>query len=328
MIDEADEDNTLPGRVSVSALIERYSLEEHIAFADAYFDGREEHLYLYQKPFYHPADSAALVSNLGQLLEGARLEAGMEVLDFAAGSCWLSKILVELGCRVTSSDVSAKALAIGKRLLERFPPIQAACGLPAFLPYDGKRLDLAAASMDRIIVNDSFHHVTNTAEVLQDFFRILKPGGLVALSEPGRFHSRSEASQSEMRDFNVVENDLVLEDIWAQAKEAGFWKIEIAPVLRRPYMNIDEYLEVIAGRVPAHLLVALQQHCINHSIFFLHKAIELTRENFDEAFYLSVNRDVAAAVEAGKFQSGWDHYERYGRAKHRSARSLRRNEGR
>jgi glycosyltransferase involved in cell wall biosynthesis len=104
-------------------LIQRHSVAEHLRLADAYFKGREDHLYLYQKPFVSPQECGPLLSNLGQLFAGAKLEAGMRVLDFAAGSCWLSRILVQMGCQVTSCDASTIALEIGKELFRKYPPV-------------------------------------------------------------------------------------------------------------------------------------------------------------------------------------------------------------
>lgn len=43
---------------------------------------------------------------------------------------------------------------------------------------------------------------------------------------------------------------------------------------------------------------------------------------FDEAFYLDLYPDVANAVTAGRFDSGWTHYDRTGRAEGRRARFL------
>jgi SAM-dependent methyltransferase len=47
-------------------------------------------------------------------------------------------------------------------------------------------------------------------------------------------------------------------------------------------------------------------------------------ENFDEAAYLAANADVAAAIAAGHFASGRQHYDLYG---HRERRSIRRDVG-
>jgi SAM-dependent methyltransferase len=315
--------------ISPKDLIDRYTVEEHTAYADAYFDGREEHLYLYQKPFYHPRDCAPLVSNLGQLLSGLELKSGMHVLDFAAGSCWLSRILIELGCSVTSSDASQKALDIGRRLFTLYPPIMTIPVGPIFLPFDGIQLAIADETIDRIVVNDAFHHIPNTAKVLAEFYRVLKPGGIVGMSEPGRHHSESADSQYEMRTFQVIENNFVLEDIWTQASEAGFADIAIYPVLRNSLLSMCQYQECIRGEVPIAVNKALIQDTINHSIFFLYKdptkkrfdqledSTSCSLENFNAEKYLTKYPDVAAAIDRGEFKSAWDHYELYGRAEGR-----------
>ena len=321
-----------PDPIQPKELIERHTIAEHVAFADAYFDGRTEHNYLYQKPFYHPRDCAPAVTNLGQLLAGMRLGAGMHVLDFAAGSCWLSRILIQLGCKVTSCDASVKALEIGRELFKRYPPVMPKPVEPTFLPFDGSRLDIADGCVDKVIVNDAFHHIPNMQTVLGEFYRVLKAGGIVGMSEPGRHHSQSTESQYEMRTFNVIENDFVLEDVWQAAQSVGFEHIEICPVLRQPMLSMDQYQACIRGEVPPQLTQALVQDMTNHSIFFLHKtkpevpdrysAIPDVRgkDGFDEAFYLKTYPDVAKAVESGLFVDAWQHYDRHGRSEGRRGR--------
>lgn len=313
-------------------LIDSNSLAEHLRYADAYFVGREDHQYLYQKPFHHPTDCAPSLGNLGQLFSGLRLESGMRVLEFAAGSCWLSRILVQLGCTVASCDASAVALDIGKALFRKYPPIASHYVEPEFCVFDGEHLAFADGTFDRIVVNDAFHHIPNVSTVLGEFFRVLKPDGLVAMSEPGRFHSQTEASQYEMQTYHVIENDFVLEDVWKMAKDAGFKDIKICPVLREPHLTMDEYLQCLQGDVPAGLITSLIQSTTNHSIFFLHKvALPMfsknacvihsaeRREDFDESFYFARYPDVAAAIARGEFVDGWQHYEQYGRKESRAA---------
>lgn len=316
---------SVSGQINPNDLINGHSIEEHVAFADAYFEGRFGHNYLYQKPFYHPQDCAPGVTNLGQLLAGLRLQVGMHVLDFAAGSCWLSRILVQIGCQVISCDASAKALEIGKELFAKYPPVMSNPVDPVFLKFDGERIDLPDESVDRVIVNDAFHHVPNISTVLKEFHRILKPEGVVGMSEPGRHHSKTELSQFEMRTYNVIENDFILEDVWAKAQNVGFADIEIFPVLRHPLMNIDQYLSCINGDIPPILIQSLIEDTTNHSIFFLHKTRPTSkdhlsyvpdirsRQDFDAEFYLTHYPDVASAVKAGQFIDAWDHYERHGR---------------
>lgn len=306
-------------------LIGKYSIEEHLKFADDYFEKLGGGIYLLQKPFYHPKECAPSLSNLGQLLGGLNLQYGMNVLDFAAGTCWLSRILVQIGCNVTSCDVSETALKIGRNLFERYPPITDRQYRHNYLVFDGKFIDAPDKSFDRIIVNDAFHHIPNTTEVLAEFNRILKDEGMVGMSEPGRLHSRSPASQLEMQTYQVIENDFVLEDIWEQSRSAGFEYIEVCPVLRQSYMSMDEYLDCISGNVPSHVTTRLAQDTYNHSIFFIHKtdpgrARRVPKEikpvsegQFDEQFYLDTYPDVASAIAKGAFSTAWQHYDQHGR---------------
>lgn len=42
---------------------------------------------------------------------------GVRILDFGAGTCWMSRLLAMLGCNVTAVDVSRKALEVGDKFL-------------------------------------------------------------------------------------------------------------------------------------------------------------------------------------------------------------------
>jgi hypothetical protein len=58
-----------------------------------------------------------------------------------------------------------------------------------------------------------------------------EPGGIACFSEPGRYHSTTDASQADMANFRVLENDIVLEAIWQLARDAGFADVDIRPML-------------------------------------------------------------------------------------------------
>ncbi|MCK5871609.1 MAG: methyltransferase domain-containing protein [Methylococcales bacterium] len=304
--------------IDPQTLIDQYSLKEHAEFANQYFEGREEHAYLYQKPFHNAVESGALLTSLGHLFNGIKLQPGMKVLDFAAGSCWLSKILVEFGCVVTSYDVSEKALAIGEQLFKRHPPVNQSTPIPIFNVFNGRSFEEEDHSFDRIIVNDAFHHIPNTQEILNEFYRLLKPAGIVGMSEPGRYHSQSEASQFEMREYHVIENNFIVENIWEQAQSVGFNRIQITPVLEHTQLSMDEYLALMKGKVSDSIKRAVQQNTENHSLFFLHKDIEMTQQNFDEEKYLTKNPDVRLAIEQGIIVSGLTHYQNHGQQEGRA----------
>lgn len=269
--------------INVKKLIKSYSLKQHLQNADDYFKDRE-YRYLLQKPFHSSTEAASSIQNLGSLLELADLKENYKVLDFAAGSCWLSKILVELGCEVTSCDASEVALNIGKELFEKYPPIKLDYKIPNFDNFNGEFFNYKDKTFDRIIVNDAFHHIPNTKTILKEFIRVLKDDGYVIMSEPGRYHSTAPASQYEMKHFNVIENDFVLEYIWNETEDVGFKSLEILPILRNINMDIDEYLECISGKIPNKIIKNITSYTINHSIFRLSKNLKIVNKRNEKAF--------------------------------------------
>ena len=90
------------------------------------------------KPFSQIAETPAILANLAVILQGLKLSPGLCVLDFGAGTGWLSRWLTQLGCRVTLLDVSPTALAIAREHYARHPVIGSQPS-PQFLVLDGRR---------------------------------------------------------------------------------------------------------------------------------------------------------------------------------------------
>src|SRR5437867_221101 len=166
--------------------------------------GAADPTHLMALPFGNPIVAPQYLYNLGFLLAGLQLGRTMRVLDFGAGTCWLSRHLNEMGCATVALDPSPAALEIGRKLFAEYPPVGGCVAEPVFLHFDGHTIELDDASVDRIVCLDALHHVPNPKEVLREFHRVLKPGGVVGFSEPGRFHSRSEGAQLEMRVHGVL----------------------------------------------------------------------------------------------------------------------------
>jgi len=260
--------------IDVRQRIATYSVEELNATADAYFSRLDNWDYLLAKPLAQIGEAPELLQCFAHVVEGLNLAPDMTVLDFGAGACWTSRFLTQLGIQVIALDVSASALHIGQALYQRMPVVGDQ-PKARFLPFDGYRIDLPDASVDRISCWEAFHHVPNTAHVLKEMVRVLKPGGIAGFSEPGPTHSRAPQSQAEMRNYRVIENDVVVEDIWKDAKAAGFADIRIAAfAATAPLLSLDEFSRFVDGRGKhegQQIAEAVRGYLAGRRLFFLYK---------------------------------------------------------
>ncbi len=261
-------------------VIARYSVEELIATADDYYKEVSDPTPLMSRPFGYLHEAPVMLQSLGALFAGLQLGKTMTVLEFGSGPCWLSRHLAQLNCRPICCDVSKAALDIGRRLFAEYPLIGDTAFAPSFLQFDGHRLELGDESVDRIVCFDALHHVPNAAEVISEFSRVLRDGGIAGFSEPGRFHSRSPQAQSEMRDHRVLENDVDLAAIFSVARTAGFTHLTVR-VANELDVSIDDYEAIVEGRGGEVERAIWKNTCEtmrSRAVFFLHKG-ELRRDS-------------------------------------------------
>ena len=206
-------------------LLANYNEEEHNQKAEDYFATIADTSYLITKPFYTTVGAPSLLGNFAALIEASKLFMRCEVLDFATGSGWTARLVAQMGCNVTGVDISKSAISIADSATKTFPLV----GNAGTLKF-GITTILTESKFenyfDRIIIMDAYHHLPNPQETLKLFFNILKPGGILAMSEPGRYHSKTAPAQAEMRQYGILERDFIVEEIENDAKVAGFVDIE------------------------------------------------------------------------------------------------------
>ena len=258
-------------------VIARLSVESLVAGADEYYRSSIANggtPFLKSKPFHSFEESPQVLVRLGWMFHGAKLTAGLRVAEYGGGAGWLSSLLWQMGCHVTCIDPSEAALTLARELADaRRSSLMWPGATFSTARTDGHTLPLADASMDRVICFDVFHHVPNQEETLREFYRVLKPGGIACFSEPGRYHSTMRPSQEEMANFQVLENDIVLEDIWALARRIGFSGIEIQPMVDSSYtLSMNRYRSLVRwGAVGPGGRDALMNGTDSLSVFFLQK---------------------------------------------------------
>jgi SAM-dependent methyltransferase len=262
----ADTDEML----DVRQLTRETSVEELNRLAEEYFARERNWTYYLAKPFGAIDETPQLLINFATILQGLSIFQGATILEFGAGTCWASRFLTQLGCRMIALDVSQTALRIGKELYAR-QPVSGDQPEPQFLLFDGYHIDLPDQSVDRIMCLDALHHVPNSRETLLELGRVLKDGGIAGFAEPGPEHSRSPQSQNEMKTFGIVENDIDIQQIWRDAREAGFSEIKLAVFNVPPFhLTIDEF-ENFLRRASQDFAQATAAYLQNQRTFFLYK---------------------------------------------------------
>lgn len=146
---------------------------------------------------------------------------GALVLDLGAGPCWVSHWLRKLKYRTCSLDISLDMLRIGRKRMGNDSWVCAA---------DMAAIPLRDGSVDAAVCYAALHHVPNWRNVLKEVHRVLRPGGVLVLQEPGRGHSKEAESITQMAQFGVLEQDLPPRLLVRACRDAGFSRAIVRPV--------------------------------------------------------------------------------------------------
>jgi SAM-dependent methyltransferase len=145
------------------------------------------------------------------------------ILDLGSGACWNAEWLQRLNLRPVSVDISLDMLRMGRSRLLPSGPARAVCG-------DLERLPFLTGSFDKAVCLNALHHIPRMNAALQEVSRILRPTGMAVFSEPGKGHSHKPLSVAAMRDYGVLEQDVLIPEFMQACHEAGFAEVRIKPL--------------------------------------------------------------------------------------------------
>jgi len=117
------------------------------------------------------------------------LQSGQRVLDLGCGegrhaiSAWLEAPVDTVGLDLSPADLRTAA----GRAAEFQPPAASARGSLGWVQGSGLTLPFADASFDRVICAEVLEHIPDYHRVLGEIRRVLRPGGVLAVSVPRFF---------------------------------------------------------------------------------------------------------------------------------------------
>jgi ubiquinone/menaquinone biosynthesis C-methylase UbiE len=263
--------------IDVRALMKSMTVADLNVAAEELYSQLRDYNYLLGRPFSDTGDAPVVLTCLAQVLCGLSLAPGMTVVDVGAGACWATRALAQFGLHAIALEVSSTALRIGRELFAK-NPVFGDCPEPRFLKFDGMTIDLPDSSVDRTICLDVLHHIRNPEHMLREMARILKPGGVAGLSEPGPDHSKTPHAQYAMRAYKVLENDINIREIWEWAQQAGFVDMKVAIFAYPPlFASVDDFEAFLQNSecdtaMREKYIAATLEGLVHHRIFFLTRA--------------------------------------------------------
>jgi SAM-dependent methyltransferase len=178
------------------------------------------------KPFSPPGsdtldDSARMLHDFAAAMLTLRPSPEDLVLDLGSGACWCSDLLGRLSRSSIAVDISVDMLAAGRS--RPGTTIRAVAGDLESLPF-------RTGMFQKAVCLSAIHHVPDIPAALREIARVLDATGMALFSEPGRGHAEAPVSTAAMRDFGVLEQDILVADFVRACRGAGFEDVRIKPL--------------------------------------------------------------------------------------------------
>ena len=185
-----------------------------------------------------PTDVANFTAGSGDPISLAKLQPGETVLDLGSGGgldCFLAAKQVGANGRVIGVDMTVEMLARARSSAERLQirNVEFREGFLESMPVDD-------SSVDVIISNCVINLSPDKPQVFREMFRVLKPGGRIAVSDMVLNRALSEADRKDKEKWcGCTSGALQVQEYVDELSKAGFTNIRVEPNVEAIVNAID-----------------------------------------------------------------------------------------
>ena len=143
----------------------------------------------YDRDTYWPFPiSKVLRAMEDQLFQSLRLSDGNKVLDAGCGIGHIAIHLARKGLRVQGVDIVGRHVAKAREIIKK----ERLDEMVHIHMMDYHHLEFADSSFDGLFTMETFVYSTDPERALHEFFRVLRPGGRIALYEYDHIHANAQ----------------------------------------------------------------------------------------------------------------------------------------
>jgi len=171
-----------------------------------------------------------------------------DVLDAGSGNGYLSWLAYQSGARVVAMNYEQEQVDKARQFLIEFRKAD-----PARLTFEQRNLyelSTETRKFDEIICSEVLEHIRRDGDVVKEFYRILRPGGVLHLCCPYRLHPRHQAEVLDLNETGGhVRPGYTEEDYRRLLEPLGFRIKRVVGVGTPNVYHADQFLRVIRNHM-------------------------------------------------------------------------------
>ena len=114
------------------------------------------------------------------MLDYLDIQPGDNILDMGCGEGFYSMVLDNLyNCKITAVDFDPEILALAHKWLDGRSNVTLEQG-------DITKLRFPDSSFDKIVCTEVLEHIDDDKTAIKELYRVLKPGGVIAITVPNK----------------------------------------------------------------------------------------------------------------------------------------------